>query len=175
MSIEILDEFEQPEPLKTIRRLTVIQQETPNTEQEKGKPRGKTQSIKRLSKREIARGMAEFPTSEFAHVQRPVTRGDCLPGGCNEQRPCPFVSCKHHLYLDVNDKIGSIKVNFPEREVWDMKETCTLDIADKHEITLEEVGLVMNLTRERVRQLETRGLAKLKALSEAAALQDWVE
>ena len=33
----------------------------------------------------------------------------------------------------------------------------------------------MNLTRERIRQLETRGLAKLKALSEIEALSDYCE
>jgi DNA-directed RNA polymerase sigma subunit (sigma70/sigma32) len=31
----------------------------------------------------------------------------------------------------------------------------------------------MNLTRERIRQLETRGLAKLKALSAMSALSDY--
>jgi DNA-directed RNA polymerase sigma subunit (sigma70/sigma32) len=33
-------------------------------------------------------------------------------------------------------------------------------------ITLEEVGLVTNLTRERIRQVETRGLLKLLAAPE---------
>jgi hypothetical protein len=80
-------------------------------------------------------------------------------------RPCPFVSCKHHLYLDVNPETGSIKLNFPDLEVWEMKETCSLDIADKSGITLEEVGEIMNLTRERIRQVEVRGLIKLKMLS----------
>lgn len=39
-------------------------------------------------------------------------------------------------------------------------------------ITLEEVGAIMNLTRERIRQLETRSVAKLKALDAIAALAD---
>jgi hypothetical protein len=85
------------------------------------------------------------------------------------------VSCKHHLYLDVNERTGSIKVNFPDLEVWDLPETCALDIADRGGITLEEVGEIMNLTRERIRQLETRGLAKLKALGEMSALSDYCD
>jgi hypothetical protein len=88
---------------------------------------------------------------------RPRSRADCLNG----PRPCMFISCKHHLYLDINPSTGSIKMNFPEREVWEMTESCALDIADRGGITLEEVGEVMNLTRERIRQLETRGLKKL--------------
>ena len=77
-------------------------------------------------------------------------------------RPCPYVSCKHHLYLDVNPETGSIKLNFPDLEVWEMAETCSLDVADKGGITLEEVGEILNLTRERIRQVEVRGLLKLK-------------
>ncbi|MBI5514181.1 MAG: hypothetical protein HY909_10460 [Deltaproteobacteria bacterium] len=113
----------------------------------------------------------QFPDLGF---ERPRTRGDCQHGP-HAERPCPFVSCKHHLYLDVNDRTGSIKLNFPDLEVWDLPETCALDIADRGGITLEEVGEIMNLTRERIRQLETRGLAKLKALGEMAALSDYCE
>jgi hypothetical protein len=65
------------------------------------------------------------------------------------------------LYLDVNPETGSIKLNFPDEEVWEMGETCALDIAERGGITLEEVGEIMNLTRERIRQLEMSGLTKL--------------
>jgi DNA-directed RNA polymerase sigma subunit (sigma70/sigma32) len=56
-----------------------------------------------------------------------------------------------------------------------LPESCALDIADRGGITLEEVGEIMNLTRERIRQLETRGLAKLKALNEMSAMADFIE
>jgi len=127
--------------------------------------RAKTTSIKRLSKRELERGRLLFPPQEHAHVARPKTRGDCLDGE-NVLRPCPFVSCKHHLALDVSHDTGSIKENFPGVEVWEMPETCTLDVADRGGLTLEEVGELMNLTRERVRQLQDRSLARLKWLAE---------
>lgn len=89
---------------------------------------------------------------------RPRTRGDCK----DAQRPCPWVGCKHHLYLEVNPETGSIKFNFPELEPMDLAESCALDRAELGSITLEEVGLITNLTRERVRQLEVRGLLKLR-------------
>jgi hypothetical protein len=92
---------------------------------------------------------------------RPRTRAECK----DMPRPCPFVSCKHHLYLDVNPETGSIKLNFPDLEVWEMRDTCSLDVADRNGITLEEVGEIMNLTRERIRQVEVRGLLKLKMMS----------
>ena len=72
-----------------------------------------------------------------------------------------WVSCKFHLYLDVNPETGSIKLNFPDLEVWEMADTCALDVADRGGITLEEVGEILNLTRERIRQVEVFGLEKL--------------
>jgi hypothetical protein len=93
---------------------------------------------------------------------RPKTRADCVNG----PRPCLFVSCKHNLYLDVNPETGSIKLNFPDKEIGELEYTCALDVAEKGGITLEEVGTIMNLTRERIRQVETRGLMKLREATE---------
>jgi Sigma-70, region 4 len=99
---------------------------------------------------------------------RPKTRADCV----NSPRPCMFVSCKHNLYLDVNPETGSIKLNFPDKEIWELGYTCALDVAEKGGITLEEVGEIMNLTRERIRQVETRGLMKLREATEAEPKRD---
>jgi len=117
--------------------------------------RAKTIAMKRLTKEEIRLGALLYPPED---VDRPKKREECMTGA----RPCPFVSCKHHLYLDVNPETGSIKLNFPDLEVWEMKETCSLDVADRGGVTLEEVGEILNLTRERIRQVEVRGLLKLK-------------
>jgi hypothetical protein len=56
-----------------------------------------------------------------------------------------------------------------------MTETCALDVADRGGTTLEEVGAIMNLTRERIRQVEVKGLAKLEALKDMSALRDYVD
>lgn len=136
-----------------------------------GHVRARTVSIKRLSKRAIERGKLLYPEMPGEDYDRPKTRADC-EDGC---RPCPFVSCKHHLYLDVNEKTGSIKLNFPDLEVEDMPETCVLDIADKGGLTLEETGELTNLTRERVRQYEIAIIAKLKASQEMIELSDHSE
>ncbi len=119
------------------------------------RPRSRTIAMKRLTREEMRQGVLLVP---FLHCDRPRTRAACGNG----DRPCPFVSCKYHLYLDVNPETGSIKLNFPHMEVWEMEETCALDVADRGGITLEEVGEIMNLTRERIRQVEVRGLLKLK-------------
>jgi hypothetical protein len=119
------------------------------------RPRSRTIAMKRLTREEMRQGALLLP---FMDYDRPTARAECAGG----ERPCPFVSCKYHLYLDVNPETGSIKLNFPHLEVWDMGDTCALDVADRGGITLEEVGEIMNLTRERIRQVEVRGLLKLK-------------
>ena len=131
--------------------------------------RARTISVKRLSKAELERGRLLFP--EDTASERPRTRVECGEGA----RPCPFVSCQHHLYLDVSPRTGAIKLNFPDLEVWEMTETCALDVADRGGTTLEEVGAIMNLTRERIRQVEVKGLAKLQAYEEMTALRDYVD
>ncbi len=122
------------------------------------RPRSKTIAMKRLTREELRIGALLNPPVD---IPRPESRGECQ----GEARPCPWVACKYHLYLDVNPDTGSIKINFPDLEPWEMRHTCALDVADENGITLEEVGEIMNLTRERIRQVEVRGLAKLKISS----------
>ena len=108
--------------------------------------RPKTLNIARISRRELELGRAEFPDEGY---DRPTTRENCQHGP-HAERPCPFVGCKHHLYLDVNEKNGSIKLNFPDLEVWELEETCGLDVADAGEVTLERVCELTNLEFDRV-------------------------
>lgn len=141
------DDLPQPEVARIRRRVLSAGRD--------GRVRSKTIAPKRLTREE--KKLAEtlvYP----ADVVRPETRNDCM----SMTRPCPFVSCSHHLYLDVNPESGAIKLNFPHLEVWEMAETCSLDVADRGGITLEEVGAILNLTRERIRQVEVRGLTKIK-------------
>ena len=135
------------------------------------KGRAKTISVRRLSKREMARTRTEL--EGFAY-DRPQTRAECLHGEF-AARPCPFVSCRFHLYLEVNPRSGSIRVNFEGLEPWELPETCALDVAERGGVTLEEVGTWLNLTRERVRQLEAGAIGRLRATSEAATLADIFE
>jgi len=110
---------------------------------------------KRLTRAEMAEGKELLPYMEY---RRPKTRVECRDG----IRPCPFVSCRYHLYLDVNPVTGTLKLNFPGLKVWEMPFTCALDVADMGGRTLEEVGQILNMTRERVRQLESSALKTLR-------------
>jgi hypothetical protein len=130
--------------------------------------RARTISVKRMTKRELEIGRLLYPETDY---WKPRTRAECADG----PRPCPFVSCRHHLFIDVSPRTGAIKLNFPDLEVWDLGESCALDVADRGGTTLEDVGAIMNLTRERIRQVEVKALAKLEALRDMMALRDYVD
>lgn len=100
----------------------------------------------------------EEQVAPVADVQRPRTRAECD----GASRPCPFVACRYNLFLDVNPKTGSIKLNFPDVDPGDMHASCVLDVAADGGESLEKVGELLNITRERARQLQDMGLVKLR-------------
>lgn len=150
----------------TERPLEVIENKDHRRNRRKRTVRAKTVSVKRMTKSEIWLGRMLYP--EDTRPLRPKTRAECV----GAPRPCPFVSCKYHLYLDVMPGTGAIKLNFPDLEVEEMRESCSLDVADRGGATLEEVGAIMNLTRERIRQLELRAAENV---SEARGIEKLAE
>ncbi len=76
-------------------------------------------------------------------MKKPTTRAECA----GIPRPCPFVSCRYNLYLDVSTKTGRIKYNFPGVEVCDMKESCALDVAERGGLPGYEVARIMGIKR----------------------------
>ena len=79
----------------------------------------------------------------------PQKRKDCLGG----TRPCPWVRCKHHMVWCLS---GVKKMTNRQiiHKIFTLKETCVLDVADKGGVTLDEIGNILGITRERVRQIE---------------------
>lgn len=109
---------------------------------------------------------AEYAHDRHAYPEdttslRPRTRAECS----SSIRPCPFVSCSRHLFLDVDEKTGAITYNFPGLEPDELTETCAMDVARNNPsgLVLEDVGDLMNMSRERVRQLEDAALLKAKS------------
>lgn len=116
--------------------------------------RSLTLHLDRMSRADRTAGAEPYPED----IERPRTRADCA----DVPRPCPFVSCRHHLYLDVSRNGRGVKLNWPDLEPDDVADSCALDVADGGGASREAVGAAMNLTRERVRQIETEALEELR-------------
>jgi hypothetical protein len=94
--------------------------------------------------------------------QRPRTRAECVDG----PRPCPWVSCRHHLALSpgAGRKAHKLTYHLPEDPAdWpDEAPTCALDVAAEGEHTLDAIALHLGgISRERVRQIEEGAKRKL--------------
>lgn len=156
--VEDEDDEHEPEPLLNLSR------ESPRS---RGIPPKRTVAVRRITQVQLAAGREELvKLGADQPYERPKTRGDCA----NIQRPCPYIACKHNLYLDVSET-GSIILNFPHLEPGQMPadQSCALDLAERGGMTLEEIALVTNLTRERIRQVELKALIR-RARPAAVAL-----
>jgi hypothetical protein len=87
-------------------------------------------------------GRVQLP---MVHDAKPRMRSDCLDGGVNTSRPCVWTGCKYH--------IDTLK---PEVA------SCVLDVADQGGLTLEEIGDLLGVTRERIRQIEAVALRRVR-------------
>lgn len=113
---------------------------------------------------DIELGYRLWPKSDHGF---PRTRAQCK----GAPRPCPYVSCRYHLYLDVN-RFGAIKYNFPDLEVWEIPQSCALDVADKGPVALERIADLMNITRQAAQLIE--GRAKNSMIREGTELSSFL-
>ena len=106
-------------------------------------------------KRLVLRPRSTAARMRALKAARPKTRGDCIGG----IRPCPWATCKHHLvHTQKGFKSGAVV------DIDAMPDTCSLDVADRDGAILDDAGQALGLTRERVRQVEMAGVAKLRNL-----------
>jgi hypothetical protein len=142
------------------RRSPALKEFVPRRGLQGARPRSMgTHRISRAERQELKVDLALLKRAG-TYRRRPKTYGECRPG------PCPWMSCRHHLKLDVDETTHAVKDNFPGLDFDQMTETCSLRVADTvpedEVLPLEQVGAFANITMERARQLEKEGLASMK-------------
>ncbi len=73
------------------------------------------------------------------------------------------------LQEQLREVLGTLPLR--EQEVLKMR----FGLVDGYSLTLEEVGLYFNVTRERIRQIEAKALRRLRHPRRAAGLRDYME
>ena len=93
----------------------------------------------------------------LSEADRPRLRSQCVDG----PRPCPWVSCRYNLFLDIRSD-GILRFNFPDKEPHEVFHSCALDLAEDGLRTLEQVALLMGMSKERARQIEEVAFSKIE-------------
>ena len=104
----------------------------------------------RMLREEMYEGLS---LRRWMHANRPRTGADCLAG----PRPCPWVGCRYHLALEVGPS-GGLTIVRPTLALAEMPFTCALDVAEMGGLVLEDVGAILDVGRERIRQIESEAL-----------------
>ncbi|MEE8378386.1 MAG: sigma-70 family RNA polymerase sigma factor, partial [Candidatus Aminicenantaceae bacterium] len=111
-------------------------------------------------------------TQEAVSIQTPVgTDGDAELGDFLEEKglvsPPDAV-----MYINLKEHIEKALGNLSERENRILKMRFGLNSEREH--TLDEIGRLFNVTRERIRQIEMKALEKLRVSSSGNVLQSYV-
>ncbi len=93
--------------------------------------------------------------------------GDFIP---DESQPSPVDAASKQL---LKDHLYEVLLSLSDREARVLKLRFGLD--GTKQMTLEEVGKVFGVTRERIRQIEAKALRKLKHPSRRKKLQDYLD
>lgn len=113
------------------------------------------------------RRMAQQPISLQSKVgdNDDAHYGDFIPDSTSEN---PYEVTEGHLLKDrLREILGTLSDR--ERQVVDLR----FGLTDGYSRTLEEVGRLFNVTRERIRQIEAKALRKLRHPSRMKTLQDF--
>ncbi len=106
-------------------------------------------------------------------LDRPIGEGDDSYFGDFIEDECAESPVNAAAYEMLKDKIGSVlhTLSFREREIIKLR----YGIGDGYTYTLEEVGRIFKVTRERVRQIEAKAVRKLQHPVRSRLLEGFLE
>jgi len=128
--------------------------------QQLGWPVSRVKSVKNVAREPIS---LETPIGEDE---------DSLLGDFIEDKEIENPSVQTDYKL-LQEQIRSVLSTLPPREQEVLRMRFGLD--DGYSLTLEEVGLYFNVTRERIRQIEAKALKKLRHFKRSQKLRDYVD
>ena len=126
--------------------------------EEMGLPPEQVKTVRRMAQQPISL-QSKVGDNEDAHY------GDFIPDATSEN---PFEVTEGHLLKErMREILGTLTDR--ERQVVDFR----FGLSDGYSRTLEEVGRLFNVTRERIRQIEAKALRKLRHPSRMKSLGDF--
>ena len=95
-------------------------------------------------------------------LSRPLTRADCA----SVPRPCPFVSCKYHLLVEVDQVMGLIHARNSHLTIPDCGFSCALDVAEVRISSIEELSEIMGRDPQYLDETMDRAERKIRIHSD---------
>lgn len=102
-------------------------------------------------------------------MHRPVPEnwGDCV--ATERYKNCEVARCRHNLRYDINRQTGRVRFK-------PLEECCSLAVAaDGQEKADVEVAKIMGISRQRVRAIKEKALAKLEKVGGLRELYDEID
>ena len=97
---------------------------------------------------------------------RPKTYEDCLEVGWGtKENPCPFVGCKNHLFLEINE-LGELKFPHKKKDFDEIDETCLNRAIENGPLDFQQITNLIGVVRERARQIKNEAKEKIKQTTE---------
>lgn len=113
----------------------------------------------RAERRERARRREPEIVDQTPHRLEECPRMLREADGRRDEGPCPFVSCKHHLYADVTED-GSLRVYRPALEPWELPDTCALDVACRGSHGFDVIGYHLGISSRQANEVCAAAIAK---------------
>jgi hypothetical protein len=126
--------------------------------------------VERINNKKMRFGKRKNAKKTPPPYLRPQTRGECIDG----PRPCPYVGCRYHLFLDVY-RAGGLQLNFGTENVDILKKvdhTCALDVADARTCSSEMVSKHLNVSVQAIKFTTAIAQKKVKRYLEIRELYD---
>lgn len=160
-------------PIHMIEQINKVVRETRLFLQETGREPSNEEIAERLGwpvqKVKAVKNVAREPISLEVPVgsEEDSELGDFIP---DQEVESPINSTAHKL---LTEQIKSVLNTLPAREQKVLRMRFGLDDGYSH--TLEEVGYVFQVTRERIRQIEAKALRRLRHPSRSKKLKDYID
>ncbi len=122
-----------------------------------------------LSRLKTVKNIAKEPTS----LEAPIGEEDDSTLGDFIEDKSVKNPLNETAFTLLKERLGSVLDTLPEREQEVLKMRFGLE--DGYSLTLEEVGLSFNVTRERIRQIEAKALRRLKTPQKRGRLVEFTE
>jgi len=160
-------------PVHMIEQINKVSREQKELFQELGRDPTNEELSNNLSWSKNKVKMVKNVTKEPISLETPIKEDDSSLLGDFIKDSSIKNPVSHASFADLKDQMNTVLNELPKREKDILKMRFGLE--GGYSLTLEEVGIYFNVTRERIRQIEGKALRKLRYPKKSSQLKDFLD